>query len=185
MDRREFHSLVEEMVHHSRDARPVQRRLVVHHHDDSKRLATYFPAKASFHTKWNFAPDSDDDVSTWEFSAPVAPSSRSSSCCTSGTASSTPAQEIVIRYRAGLPLDSLEKLSRIGSDYSDNSLEHVSLDVDSAPSEHVSVVVERDLKAVYRQSQYDALEDTVRFRYQIHILFMNVSAISVKKRWAL
>jgi hypothetical protein len=181
MDRREFHSLVEEMVYYSRDARgPVQRRRVVNHHDSSKRLATYFPAKASFHTKWNFA---DDDGSTWEFSAPVAHSSRSSSCSTSGTASSTPAQQIVIRYRAGLPLDSLEKRSLIGSDYSDDSLELVPLDEDSASFDHVSVVAERELKAVYVQSQYEALEDTVRFRRHFEMLFMNLSAISVRKRW--
>jgi hypothetical protein len=162
MNQLQFHSLVEEMVNSSLDAhpvQPVQRRRVINCHDNSKRLATYFPSKVSFNTKWNFA--ADDDESTWEFSAPVAPSSRSSSCNTSGSASSTPAQEIIIRYRAGLSLDSLETRSSSPSDCSDNSWEITPLD---AAIDNASDVAEKDLKAVYRQSQLDALEETVRFR---------------------
>jgi len=42
MDRREFHSLVEEWsITREMHASPETR--VVHQHDDSKRLATYFP----------------------------------------------------------------------------------------------------------------------------------------------
>jgi hypothetical protein len=171
MDQRQLHSLVEEMVNHSQDAppvQPVQRRRVINRHDHSKRLATYFPSKVSFNTKWNFT--ADDDESTWEFSAPVAPSSRSSSCSTSGTGHSTPAQDIVIRYRANLPLDFLER--RTSSSSSDSSDDSDSWEL--APSDNAdisfdyAVVAEGDLKAVRRKSQLDALEKTVRFQPVSH-----------------
>jgi hypothetical protein len=154
------------MVHYSRDAHPVQstqRRRVIDCHDKSKRFGTYFPSKLSFNTKWNFA---DDDLSTWEFCAPVAPSSRSSSSSTSGTASSTPAQEIIIRYRAGLSLDSLvTRSSSPASDSPADSGEIASLANASPSFDGPSVVeAEKDLKATYRQSRLEALEDTVRFR---------------------
>lgn len=166
MDQRQLHSLVEAMVNYSQDAppvQPVQRRRVINYHDHSKRLATYFPSKVSFNTKWNFSAD-DDDESTWEFSAPVAPSSRSSSCSTSGTNYSTPAQEIVIRYRANLPLDSPDTRSSTSSASSDDSWEIAPPEDANIPLDYASVVAERDLKAVHRRSRLAALEETVRFR---------------------
>lgn len=168
MDQRQFHSLVEEMVNFSRDrdihpVQSVQRRPIINSHDYSKRLATYFPAKVSFNTKWNFA---DDDESTWEFSAPVASSSRSSSCSTSSTSSSSPAQQIVICYRAGLPLDFLATRSSSPSDCLDSG-EIAPLETVSTYSAYPSVAAEKELKAVYRQSQLDALEDTVRFPFVV------------------
>lgn len=169
MDQRQLHSLVEEMVNYSQDAppvQPVQRRRVINRHDHSKRLATYFPSKVSFNTKWNFT--ADDDESTWEFSAPVAPSSRSSSCSTSGTAHSTPAQEIVIRYRANLPLDFLERRTSSSSDSSDDSWESAPPENADISFDYASVVAGGDLKAVYRKSQLDALEKTVRFQPVSH-----------------
>jgi len=84
------------MVHYSRDAR--QSRAGVVHTRRLQTLVLISPAKASSIER--NLPRRRRTASTWRFSAPVAPSSRSSSCCTSGTGSSTPAQEIVIRYRA-------------------------------------------------------------------------------------
>lgn len=61
-----------------------------------KRFAAYFPSKASLYSKYL---DSDNE-STWEFSASEYPPSRSSSATSCSTSGSTPAQEIVIRYRS-------------------------------------------------------------------------------------
>ncbi|KAJ7249178.1 hypothetical protein B0H12DRAFT_1122218 [Mycena haematopus] len=48
----------------------------------------------------------DDDISTWEFRAPVASSlSWSSNATTCVSPYQTPAQDVVFRYRAGLPVD--------------------------------------------------------------------------------
>ncbi|KAG5653226.1 hypothetical protein H0H81_001609 [Sphagnurus paluster] len=89
-----------------RDA--VRTRPLIRQHDPTKRQGTYFPSKAIFNTKWNFA----DDNSTWEFSATVA-RSASTDTCSSSSSCSTPAQEIVLRYRSRMSLDgsSVESLS--------------------------------------------------------------------------
>jgi len=186
MDRREFHALIDEMIHYSQDvhppARPVQRRRVINNHDNTKRFATYFPSKVSFNTKWNFA---DDDESTWEFSAPVARSSRSSSCGTNDTAFSSPAQEIVIRYRAGMPLNSVESPLSSASDTSPGDTWKTTLLDGASISFGYTPAAEKDLKAVYRQSQLDALENSVRFRSFSHYNVYEFPAISARRLWLL
>lgn len=137
----------------------VQKRAMNPQWDQSKRYATYFPSKASFHTKWNFA----DDESTWEFSAPVAPS-RSSSTDTCSSSSSSPAQEIALRYRAGIPLNAVLTRSSTASEISTDSDVSWETAVDSASifSEHVNYTPQKDdLKVIYRQSRCNALMDTV------------------------
>ncbi|KAG6832651.1 hypothetical protein H0H87_001024 [Tephrocybe sp. NHM501043] len=72
-------------------------------YDTAKRHAIYVPSKACFDENWNI----DDDESTWEFSAPMASMARSSSTDTCSSMSSSAAQDIVYRYRAGLPLEAV------------------------------------------------------------------------------
>lgn len=164
MDQRELHGLVEEMVRYSCSmpppAFPQLRKQGLVSFDKTKRHATYFPSKASFNTKWNF---SDDDASTWEFSAPVAPMSRSSSSSGSsnGTESSSPAKEIALKYRAGISLDFVHRRSNSeSSDDSKASWETAPLDDSS--SDYAPIVPEKDeIKAVYRRSRYEALDGTV------------------------
>ena len=118
-----------------------------------KRYATYFPSKASIEAEQQHD-ESDDDSSTWEFRAPLSPSSRSSSS-TSCTSVCTPAQEIIIRYRSGL---SLETRCSSPSLYSEpDSWELAS----PTALEHAPVTHDQGIKARYRQSRYDALRDTV------------------------
>lgn len=68
---------------------------------NNKRHAIYIPP--SFFEKARRAVAEADDASTWEFSAPILPSSPVISEGSSSAASS-PAQEIIIRYRSGMPL---------------------------------------------------------------------------------
>ncbi|KAF9463923.1 hypothetical protein BDZ94DRAFT_1321476 [Collybia nuda] len=165
MDQRELHGLVEEMVRYSRGLpppplpRPRKKGLVTF--DTTKRHGTYFPSKASFHTKWNF---SDDDASTWEFSAPVAPTSRGSSSSSSdgseSTAYGSPAQEIALKYRAGMSLDFVHK--RSGSESSvDSGVAWETAPLDDSSSDYAPIVSEEDeIKAIYRRSRFEALDDT-------------------------
>lgn len=118
-----------------------------------KRYGTYFPSKASIEAEQQ--DDSSDDDSTWEFSAPISHSSRSSSS-TSCTSANTPAQEIIFRYRSGM---SLETRSSSPSLYSEpDSWEMAS---PTALSHFECVPPAQDIKARYRQSRYDALLNTV------------------------
>jgi hypothetical protein len=116
-----------------------------------KRYATYFPSKASIEAEH----DASDGDSTWEFSAPVSHSCRSSSS-TSCTSTSTPAQEIIIHYRSGM---SLETRSSSPSQYSETDSWEMESPTALSHSEYVTP--DRDIKARYRQSRYDALLNTV------------------------
>jgi hypothetical protein len=175
MDQRELHGLVNEMVRYASGMPPPVSQLRKHGlttFDNTKRHATYFPSKASFNTKWNF---SDDDASTWEFSAPVAPMSRTSSSSSTGTAYSSPAQEIALKYRAGMPLESIHMRSNSqSSEESDISWETAPLDDSS--SDYVPTVPEKDIKAIYRKSRCDALDDTVSPSPTITPPVINISA---------
>ncbi|KAF8072201.1 hypothetical protein FPV67DRAFT_925840 [Lyophyllum atratum] len=177
MNPRASHELVAEMITFCKP--PVRNlarsRAVVKQYDQEKRHATYFPSKASFDTKWNF---SDDDDSTWEFSAPMGLITRSSSTDTCSSTSSTPAQEIALRFRAGMPLQAVLTGSRSvssASEYSDASWETAPLGTSSdaspenGPLDDTSITLEQgppvpekdELKAIYRQSRCDALLDTL------------------------
>ncbi|KAG6910258.1 hypothetical protein DXG01_012069 [Tephrocybe rancida] len=115
MDPRHSHEIVAEMITFYKPPsmmvmatqQPVLRtRPGGRPYEAAKRHDTYFPSKASFDNKWNF---SDDDESTWEFSAPVPVRSiaRSFSTGTCSSASSSAAQEIALRFRAGMSLDAV------------------------------------------------------------------------------
>ncbi|KAG5642905.1 hypothetical protein DXG03_001912 [Asterophora parasitica] len=178
MDPRLSHELVSELINLSKPPvrSAVRTRPVIRQHDREKRHATYFPSKASFHTKWNFA----DDESTWEFSAPVAPMVRCDSTDTCSSSSSTAAQDIAFRYRAGMPLKAVLTGSSsvsVLSDESDSTWETAPLgdsspttdfgsesviDSASAVSEQGPPVPEKDdLKAIQRHSRSEALMDTL------------------------
>lgn len=164
MDPRLSHELVSEMMQFYKPPvrNTVRTRPIIRQHDQQKRHATYFPSKASFDTKWNF---SSDDESTWEFSAPVAHIARSSSTDTCSSTSSTPAQEIALRYRAGMPLQAVltgSSSASSSSNSSETSWKTAPLDEASVTSEQGPAVPEKDeLKAIHRQSRCDALLDTL------------------------
>ncbi|KAJ6561850.1 hypothetical protein B0H19DRAFT_1259491 [Mycena capillaripes] len=64
----------------------------------------------------------DDDISTWEFRAPVASSlSWNSEASTCASSCQTPAQDVVYRYRAGLKVDLGERSSSPQSSKDDSS----------------------------------------------------------------
>ncbi|RDB29284.1 hypothetical protein Hypma_014879 [Hypsizygus marmoreus] len=161
MDPRLSHELVAEMLRfYSPPRELVRKRAVSPLYDRSKRYGTYFPSKASFNTKWNFA----DDESTWEFSAPVAPMERSSSTDTCSSGSSTPAQEIVLRYRAGKSFEAIIRGSSTGSETSvdsDASWETAPDDASMTSEQGPPVPEKDDIKAMHRQSRCDALMDTL------------------------
>ncbi|KAF8646221.1 hypothetical protein AX16_007362 [Volvariella volvacea WC 439] len=144
----------------------------------AKRYGRYFPSRMSFEANWG-SDVADDDESTWEFTAPMAPSrSSSSSGSTSSTcytAFSSPAQEIAFRYRAGMPLDFEDSRSRSsttvcseGEDYSDCDLSWdatTSTSSSLAPSTENSLIPDddipyykRELRAIFRQSRHEALQ---------------------------
>ena len=120
-----------------------------------KRYGTYFPSKASIEAEQQH--DSSDDDSTWEFSAPVLHSSRSSSG-TSCTSVCTPAKAIIIRYRSGMSLDTR---SSSPSQYSEADCWEMSSPTALSPFEHAPVTPDQSMKARYRQSRFDALQNTV------------------------
>ena len=123
-----------------------------HKMGNPKRYATYFPSKASIEAE--LLGDASDNDSTWEFSAPVSPPSRSSSCTTSG---STPAQEIVIRYRSGIS----DPRWSSPSEYSEPDSWEMTPPPAPSHLEYVPVTPDQGIKARYRQSRYEALLNTV------------------------
>jgi hypothetical protein len=118
-----------------------------------KRYATYFPSKASIEAEHQ--DDASDIDSTWEFNAPVSSSSSNTSCTTSA---STPAQEIVIRYRSGTSFDTR---SSSPSQYSEPDSWEMTPPATPSHLEDVPVTPGQGIKARYRQSRYDALLNTV------------------------
>jgi len=129
-------------------------------HDRAKRYGIYFPAKASFQSRWNFA----DDESTWEFSAPVASYPRCDSTNTVSSSSSTPAQDIVLRYRAGLPpllrsSTSSETSSDSGASYRTAPTNGSRSSGKSSPESEEGAAL--NSKVRHRQSRCDALARAV------------------------
>lgn len=88
---------------------------------NNKRHAIYIPQ--SFFEKARRAVAEADDASTWEFSATTSSSSPVISESSSSAASS-PAQEIIIRYRSGMPLqlDASETQSNLSIDDEDDDV---------------------------------------------------------------
>lgn len=136
----------------------------------TKRHAIYIPQ--SFFEKARQAIADIDAASTWEFSAAVSPSTTTSSESSSSAASS-PAQEIVIRYRAGMPLhlDISETRSNLSiddeEDEEDGPLTYytpVEGPEDSNQSRietRVREVENAEIKLIYRQSCHQGVSKTV------------------------
>lgn len=71
--------------------------------DETKRYCVYFPVDFSLEDiRAKEEKYFEDDLSTWEYSAPVLLPSRSASNSSCNTSCSTPAQEIAMRFRAGM-----------------------------------------------------------------------------------
>ena len=164
MDPRASHDLVVEMLrccNSTIDPRNVvqKRATSPNHHDRAKRHGIYFPAKGSFESKWNFA----DDESTWEFSAPVASYPRCDSTNTVSSSSSTPAQDIVLRYRAGLPPLLRSTKSSDTSSNSDASYRTAPTNASRSSGRSSPVLDDAALnsKVRHRQSRCDALARAV------------------------
>lgn len=114
-------------------------------------------------TTWS---PSSDDLSTWEFHAPLSNhASRRHSTASSATQACTPAQQLASRYRAGMPLHSILSGSTTLTTATSTSV--------SASNSHYStwaIVDERhpqpgtDLKPLYRLSRAEALQRTVSAR---------------------
>jgi hypothetical protein len=126
-----------------------------------KRYATYFTSKASIiqaeqQQQHDAIVDDDDDDSTLEFSTPISHSSRSSRS-TNCTSTCTPAQEVIIRYRSGISLETRSTSPSLYSE-SDSSWEMTS-PTELSHLEHATP--DQDIKIRYRQSRYDALLNTV------------------------
>ncbi|RXW20687.1 hypothetical protein EST38_g5152 [Candolleomyces aberdarensis] len=115
------------------------------------------------------AADSDEETgsaslgSTWEFSAPAPPenSRRRSSVSAYSTMTSTPAQELASRYRAGMPLEAV-----LASSVSSSSQPKRATVNEYNPPLHAteyksSVVCDADLGPDCRQSRHDALLATM------------------------
>lgn len=151
-DPQTLHVLMDDTVNHS-----LLTEKLSHEMGNPKRYATYFPSKASIEAEQLY--DTSDDDSTWEFNAPVSHSSRSSSStsCTLPSAS-TPAQEIIFRYRSGM---SLGTRSSSPSQYSESDSLELTSPTALSHLEYVPVKPDQDIKARYRQSRYDALLNTV------------------------
>lgn len=116
---------------------------------DPRRYAIYFGSKASLEELESVT----DAGSTWEFSAPINSLTRSSSNSSyDADGRMTPAQQIVIRYRTS-------HSSGHETQYSSPSI-YSEPDSWATASNGGSV---RDIKAVYRESRYQALQNTVSF----------------------
>jgi hypothetical protein len=124
-----------------------------------KRYATYFPSEASLEAEQEH--DASDNDSTWEFSAPLSPP-RTPSGTSCNTSNSSPAQDIAIRYRAGI---SFGFSNTVRSSSPPHHSEPDSWEIASRakPSDlgHVQAALDQDIKAAYRQSRHEALLKTV------------------------
>ncbi|KAJ7145067.1 hypothetical protein C8R43DRAFT_953518 [Mycena crocata] len=120
----------------------------------------------------------NDDISTWEFNAPVALShSWHSDASTLTSPYQTAAQDVAFRYRAGLKveieelscaLESCEDKKHYASSFDDAAsysyVEYVGADSDSTSSSSSSamslpVPISHDLKPTFRESRANALMD--------------------------
>ena len=122
-----------------------------------KRYATYFPSEASLEEQEHDASDND---STWEFSAPISPprSPSGTSCITSN---SSPAQDIAIRYRAGISFGFSDIRSSSPPQHSGPDSRGVASPAKPFDLGHVPADPDQDIKAAYRQSRHEALLKTV------------------------
>ena len=142
-----------------------------------KRYATYFPSKASIEAGQQHdasEEDGDDDeYSTWEFNAPTSHSSRSSSS-TNCTSVCTPAQEIIFRYRSGI--DSRSSSPSRYSEEPDCWEMEMASPTALSHSEYVPDKPDQGMKARYRQSRYDALQNTVCQNFSFSLSLCGVSS---------
>ncbi|KAF8910522.1 hypothetical protein CPB84DRAFT_1763875 [Gymnopilus junonius] len=119
---------------------PEPAKISPHFTTDSRRYAIYFGSKASLEDLESIA----DVGSAYEFSAPIALHASSS-----GDSNMTAAQQIVIRYRA--------------SHSSDHETRYSSPSIYSEPDSWAAASIDesvKNIKAVYRESRFQALQNT-------------------------
>ncbi|KAJ7472732.1 hypothetical protein FB451DRAFT_1469680 [Mycena latifolia] len=168
-----FHDLVSYSLGFAPEETPV----------NAKRNGVYFPTPPGnldlelVDAKlFNPAAVVDDDISTWEFHAPVASSTSwgsDASTCTSPY--QTPAQDVAYRYRAGLKVDLGERSSSLGSSQTQTACASVcgdsdcgtdcsdslmSLEIGSTISSlSLPFPVHQEVKPAFRESRANALLD--------------------------
>lgn len=136
----------------------------------------------------------DDDISTWEFHAPVASISWQSDASICTSPSQTPAQDVVYRYRAGLKVDLGEPIAKRSSSPETKSDSSGSWFDDSASSSGTSfetsstisslslpLPVQQEVRPLFRESRANALLDIVRPVRCHQWAFLN-SFLSVTRR---
>ncbi|KAJ7888793.1 hypothetical protein B0H13DRAFT_2041760 [Mycena leptocephala] len=111
----------------------------------------------------------DDDISTWEFRAPVASSlSWNSDASTCASPYQTPAQDVVYRYRAGLKVDLGERSSSSETDKShatsffddSDSCSDLSIETSSTTSSFsLPFPAQQEVRPAFRESRANALLD--------------------------
>ncbi|KAJ6544994.1 hypothetical protein DFH09DRAFT_1509305 [Mycena vulgaris] len=143
-----------------------------------KRNGVYFPGRVDLDLElvdaklFTSADVDDDDISTWEFHAPVASSTSWGSevgTCTSPY--QTPAQDVAYRYRAGLKVDLGERSSSRSSsetrtacvssdDEGDCYSSNLSLETASTMSSlSLPLPAHQEVKPMFRESRANALLD--------------------------
>lgn len=177
MDPRTLHFLVDDMMRFSHVA--PQPEQTAGFKVNPKRYGAYFPSQASLDEKWHLS----DNESTWEFREPMTPTSRSSSSSTCMTTCSSPAQEIALRYRAGMPLDFVRTRSSFADEADDDASFYSAPLDDASISEYDPVIPEKEVKAIFRQSRCDALLDTVCIQSPTlyPVVFIDRSLYSTRK----
>lgn len=150
-----LHSFINDAVIYSLLTEKLSR--VVDNHP--KRYAIYFPSKTSIEAEQQH--DASDEGSTWEFNASIVPPSVGSSSTSCRTSGSTPAQEIVIRYRSGISFGLTDTGSSSPSQYSEPDSWEMTSSPEPSNLEHAQVAPDQNMRARYRQSRYDALLTTV------------------------
>jgi hypothetical protein len=151
--------------------------------DDVKRNGVYFPKPENVEegpelvelvdaTLFRSEDVDDDDISTWEFRAPVASSlSWNSDASTCASPYQTPAQDVVYRYRAGLKVDLGERSSSSETDKShatsffddSDSCSDLSIETSSTTSSFsLPFPAQQEVRPAFRESRANALLDIVR-----------------------
>ncbi|KAJ7846153.1 hypothetical protein B0H13DRAFT_2675697 [Mycena leptocephala] len=151
--------------------------------DDVKRNGVYFPKPESVEgepelvelvdaTLFRSEDVDDDDISTWEFRAPVASSlSWNSDASTCASPCQTPAQDVIYRYRAGLKVDLGERSSSSENSESDkshatsffddsDSCSDLSIETSSTTSSFsLPFPAQQEVRPAFRESRANALLD--------------------------
>lgn len=140
--------------------------------DKTKRYCVYFPVDFSLEDiRAKEEKYFEDDLSTWEYSAPPSRSASNSSC---NTSCSTPAQEIAMRFRAGMPIDFNSKGARPTPPLSSDSCSSEGFCDELDESDYVQIAPEGSCKPFPPISRIPALNDAVGVVIRLHPLVLNI-----------